>query len=64
MSDCRYLEEGDLTASGLAKVEARRFLAAAAKLGGESKRLGSVAAVAKEAPQFSQVHLKGSFSPV
>ncbi len=59
VSDCRFLEEVDLTSSGLAKVEARRFLAAAAKLGGESKRLSGVAA-AVQAQQHagSQVRVR------
>jgi uncharacterized caspase-like protein len=38
VSDCCHLDEGDLTASGLAKVEARRLLAAAVKLGSAEKR--------------------------
>jgi hypothetical protein len=50
VADCRFLEEGELISSGLARVEAKRFLSAAAKLGvggGDSKRLaGAVAAPA------------------
>jgi hypothetical protein len=39
VSDCQHLEESELMSSGLARVEAKRFLHAAAKLGGASKRL-------------------------
>jgi hypothetical protein len=48
VADCRFLEEAELIGSGLVRVEAKRFLSAAAKLGlggGDSKRLaGAVAA--------------------
>jgi hypothetical protein len=44
VSDCRHLEESDLTASGLGKVEAKRFLSAAAKLAGDTKRLAGATA--------------------
>ena len=46
VSDCRYLDEDDLKASGLSKVEAKRFVSAAAKLGGDTKRLAGVVAAA------------------
>jgi uncharacterized caspase-like protein len=57
VSDCRFLEESDLAASGLAKVEARRFLAAASKLAGDSKRLDGVAA-AVQAQQHAGGHVR------
>jgi hypothetical protein len=44
VQDCRHLDEEDLKASGLAKVEARRLLAAAANLGGDTKPLSDLAA--------------------
>ena len=37
LGDLRFLDEGDLVASGLTKVEARRLLAAAAKLGASQR---------------------------
>jgi hypothetical protein len=49
VADCRHLDEGDLSASGLAKVEAKRFLAATAMLDGDSERIGPVAAAAAPA---------------
>ena len=58
VSFCRFLEEGDLVQSGLAKVEARRFLAAAAKLGGDSKRLPPVAAAPAEQPVASRPRVR------
>jgi hypothetical protein len=37
LGDLRFLDEGDLVASGLTKVEARRLVAAAAKLGASQR---------------------------
>jgi hypothetical protein len=48
VANCRYLDESDLLGSGLVKAEARRFLAANAKLGGDTKRLSGVAAAPAE----------------
>jgi uncharacterized caspase-like protein len=55
---CRFLEEGELVQSGLAKVEVRRFLAAAAKLGGDSKRLPPVTAAPAEQPAASRPRVR------
>ena len=49
LGHCRYLDESDLLESGLVKSEARRFLAATAKLGGDSKRFAAVAPAAAAA---------------
>ena len=48
VANCRYLDESDLLGSGLVKAEARRFLAATAKLGGDTKRLSGLAAAPAE----------------
>ncbi len=55
LQDCRVLDREDLLQSGLVKVEAERFLRAAAKLGGDTKRLntGVTAAPAEEGSSSS-----------
>ena len=48
VQDCRVLDREDLLSSGLLKVEAERFLKAATKLGGDTKRLSGVTAAPSE----------------
>ena len=47
VSDCRFLDEADLVGCGMSKVEAKRFIAAAAKLAGTTQRLAPVPAHAR-----------------
>ena len=56
LRDVRFMEEKDLTDSGMGKIEAKRFVAAAAKLGATQRISGAVveAAAVTEDPKVQE----------
>ena len=65
LRDLRFMEEKDLTDSGLGKIEAKRFVAAAAKLGATQRISGAVveAAAVAEDPKVQEKALELKLSP-